>query len=66
MDNLIAIFRMTEIDPKVRARLIIKIGKHINDVFSANFTESVVYELVLLLDPQNPILEDEHYLIFRF
>lgn len=52
---------MTEIDAKVRARLIIKLGNLINYQHGANVTEPVVFELVSLLDPQNPILSDPHY-----
>ena len=62
MDSIIAVFRMNEIAPKTRASVIIKLGIAINDQFGMNITEPLVYELVKLLDQENPILTDEHYL----
>lgn len=62
MDSIIAVFRMNEIDPKTRASVIIKLGQAINYQFASNVTEPLVYELVKLLDPENLILTDEHYL----
>lgn len=61
MRELIEVFRMTEIKPETRAKIIIKLGRAINDQFAMNITEPLVYELVLLLDPDNSILENEHY-----
>jgi len=61
MDSIIAVFRMNEINPKTRASVIIKLGRAINDQFGMNITEPLVYELVKQLDPENPILTDEHY-----
>lgn len=62
MKELIDVFRMNEIDPKTRARIIIKLGKAINYEYASNFTECIVFELVSILDPDNEILKDERYL----
>ena len=62
MKEIIEIFRMTEIDSKIRARIIIKLGRAINDQMGMNITEPIVYELVKLLDKENDILSDEHYI----
>lgn len=59
--SLIEVFRMEEISKKARAQIIIRIGAAINYQFSLNITEPLVYELVMLLDPENKILQDEHY-----
>lgn len=64
MKELIEIFRMEEIHPKTRAKIIIKLGRAINDQFGMNITEPLVYELVLVLDKENPILTEAHYLKF--
>lgn len=61
MKELIDVFRMNEIDPKTRARIIIKLGKAINYEYAANLTEGIVFELVSILDPDNEILKDERY-----
>lgn len=61
MKELIEIFRMNELSKETRTRLIIKLGRAINNEMGGNFTESIVYELVSILDPQNEILEQEHY-----
>lgn len=61
MKELIDVFRMNEIDPKTRARIIIKLGKAINYEYASNLTEGIVFELVSILDPDNEILKDEHY-----
>jgi hypothetical protein len=57
MKELIEVFRMVEIEPKTRARIIIKLGRAINDKMGMNLTEPLVYELVNLLDPENENLE---------
>jgi hypothetical protein len=62
MNALIEVFRMTEIQPKTRAQVIIKLGDLINYEYGANVTEDIVFELVSLLDPENVILADERYL----
>lgn len=61
MSDLIAVFRMEEINPKTRARLIIKLGNAINHEHGMNLTEAVVFELVQILDPTNEILKMDHY-----
>ncbi len=62
MNALIEVFRMSEISEKTRASIIIKLGMFINNQYSMNITEPLVFELVNLLDKDNPILKDEHYL----
>lgn len=62
MESLIQVFRMTEIDPKVRAKVIIKLGDTINFQHAYNITEPLVYELVKILDPENAILTDQDFL----
>lgn len=61
MRELIDVFRMSELEPKVRAKLIIRLGELINNEYASNVTEAIVYELVEILDPTNDILNDEHY-----
>lgn len=62
MKELIEIFRMDELSKENRVRLIIKMGILINNQYGGNITEAVVYELVKLLDPNNNILKDPHYM----
>lgn len=62
MKEIIEVFRMNEINPKTRAKIIIKLGRAINDQFGMNITEPIVYELIKLLDSENKILSDEHYI----
>ncbi len=64
VSTLIEIFRMTEISASVRANLIIGLGKVINNENGMNITEPIVYELVKILEPDNSILKDEHYLYY--
>lgn len=61
ISSLIDIFRMDEISKKTRARIIIQLGKTINESISMNLTEPLVYELVKQLEPDNNILTEEHY-----
>jgi hypothetical protein len=60
--QLITVFRMEEIGKKTRANVIIALGRAMNDTMAMNFTEPLVYELVKVLDPENRILTDEHFL----
>lgn len=62
MKEIIEVFRMIELSPKIRTSIIIKIGRLVNDEHGANITEPLVYELVKILEPENPILSDEHYM----
>ncbi|MDR3243260.1 MAG: hypothetical protein LBT79_00765 [Elusimicrobiota bacterium] len=62
MKELIEVFRMNEISPKIRASIIIKLGSLINNQFSANITEPIVWELVKILDPTNKIINEERYI----
>lgn len=61
MNSLIEVFRMDEVTPKTRAKIIIKLGEVINDQYGANLTEPLVYELVKQLDPNNEVIKSEHY-----
>ena len=64
MKELIDVFRMSELPNKTRARIIIKLGNAINRKHGMSMTESLVYELVKILDPENKILSNESYLKF--
>lgn len=64
MKSLIEVFRMTEVSAKTRAKIIIKLGNAINHEYAANVTEPLVWELVNILDPENKILTNDHYLSF--
>lgn len=61
ISSLIEVFRMTELSPDVRERIIRKLGPAINYSFSSNVTEELVLELVLALNPNSDIKEEEHY-----
>lgn len=65
MKSIIDVFRMNEIEPKIRAKIIIKLGNCINYQYAANITEGLVFELVSLLDPDNEILTNERYLKYK-
>lgn len=56
MQALIDVFRMNEVNPQIRAKIIIQLGRVINDEHSMNITEDLVHELVRVLDPENEIL----------
>lgn len=62
MRSIIDVFRMEEVSKETRAKIIIKLGRAINDEYAMNVTEGLVFELVSILDPDNEILTDEHYL----
>lgn len=64
MQDLIDVFRMTEVTSETRANLIIKLGVAINAQYGSNLTESIVCELVKLLCPNHPILSSKHYMRF--
>lgn len=61
MKELIDVFRMNEISIPSRIRIIIQLGKAINNKYGMNLTESLVYELVKTLDPFNQEVENEYY-----
>lgn len=61
MQALIDVFRMVEVRPEIRARIIIQLGRVINDEYAMNITEPLVYELVNQLDPNNKDIKDECY-----
>lgn len=62
MKELIEVFRMNELSAETRIELLKKLGSAINNEHATNLTEPVVYELVKILDPENELLKDEHYL----
>ena len=62
MKELIDVFRMNELSRKVRAGIIIRLRGAINNRYGMNLTEALVYELVSILDPENAILSDKHYI----
>jgi len=64
MEDLIQVFRMSELSVKNRISIIKKLGDAINRRYAANITESLVYELVLTLDPDDEIKENKKYLSF--
>jgi hypothetical protein len=49
MQEIIDVFRMTEISPSTRIKLIKELGQLINFKYSSNITEDLVFELVCLL-----------------
>lgn len=61
MSDLIAVFRMTEIPTDIRCKVIIALGRAINDEYAMNITEALVFHLVSQLDPSHKILNDDHY-----
>jgi len=65
MKELIEVFRMVELEKKTRARVIIKLGDMINYSQGANVTETIVYELVMILDPDNEVIKAERYQITK-
>lgn len=58
MKSIIDVFRMNEVKPETRAKVIIKLGRAINHQYAMNITNELVYELVSILDPNNEILKD--------
>lgn len=64
MESLIQVFRMTEISAETRIKLIKKLGEAINFDLGGNYTQPLVYELVLALDKNNEIKDDQRYTKF--
>ena len=64
MESIIQIFRMSELTIETRIKIIKKLGTAINNQLAGNFTEALVYELVLSLNPDDEIKSDDHYLMF--
>ena len=64
MESIIQIFRMSELSIETRIKIIKRLGKAINNQLAGNFTEALVYELVLALNPDDEIKSDDHYLMF--
>jgi hypothetical protein len=61
MQSLIDVFRMSEVSPETRIRILIQLGKAVNDQFGSNVTEGIVYELVKTLNPEHELLKDSWY-----
>jgi hypothetical protein len=61
MQSLIEVFRMVEVTPQTRVRIIIQLGKAINMEHGMNITEPLVYELVKQLEPDNEEIKNEYY-----
>lgn len=61
MQALIEVFRMVEVTPQTRVRIIIQLGMAINMEHGMNVTEPLVYELVKQLDPDNEEIKNEYY-----
>lgn len=61
MQALIEVFRMVEVTPQTRVRIIIQLGKAINMEHGMNVTQPLVYELVKQLDPDNEEIRNEYY-----
>lgn len=49
MSELITVFRMTELSPETRIRIILKLSELINYKYGSNISEPIVAELVHLL-----------------
>lgn len=62
MNDMISIFSMNGIDNKVKAKIIIELGKIINYKYGVNITEPLVCELVEILDPLNEIFKDDTFI----
>ena len=61
MQALIEVFRMVEVTPQTRVRIIIQLGNAINMEYGMNVTQPLVYELVKQLDPDNEEIKNEYY-----
>ena len=61
---LIDVFKMDDLSIQTRVRLLKKLGIAINDQMGMNITEPIVYELVRILDKDNPLLREAHYVKF--
>lgn len=61
MSAIIDVFQMEEISKKKRASIIIELGSAINMSLGGNYTESLVWELVEVIDPENDIFKNQRY-----
>ena len=50
MKEIIDVFRMDEVSPEVRIKIIKKLGELINHKYASNITEPLVDELVSILE----------------
>ena len=60
MEELMNIFRMTEISVSARIRLLKKVGHLVNYQYSSNVTEPIIIELIMILDPNYDFSKDDH------
>lgn len=63
MNDLITVFKMIELSPETRIRVIEKLGKLINYQYGSNVSEPIVAELIHLLKikSEDKKLEDQSY-----
>jgi len=62
MKELIDVFKMDVLPGNIRARVIIKLGRAIDNEHGMSLTGPIVFELVSILDPQNELLKDEDFI----
>lgn len=58
MQALIDVFRMSEISTDARVKIIVALGRAVNDQMGSNITETLVHELVRALDPNHKEASD--------
>lgn len=58
MSELIAVFRMSELDIDTRIRVIEKLGRALNFEHGSNWTDEIVNELVEILYNSNEIVKE--------
>lgn len=63
MSDLITVFKMIELSPETRIRVIEKLGELINYQYGSNVSEPIVAELIHLLkiESEDKKLEDQSY-----
>ena len=63
MNDLITVFKMIELSPETRIRVIEKLGELINYQYGSNVSEPIVAELIHLLKikSEDKKLEDQSY-----
>lgn len=64
MQAIIDVFRMNEVSPETRAKIIIQLGVAINHQHGMNITELLVFELVKQLEPDNEVIKNDHFTYF--
>lgn len=64
ISTLMDVYNAENISDPVKCRMIIKLGRAINDSNGMNLTQELVYELIKNIDPAHEIMTDQHYLRF--